>query len=147
MKLSLITASSITPLSLVLVVIAFIILLSITTVAQNSGAINDNKTYRFIKLWGGEGSDDGQFILPHSLAVDKYGNIFVTDTGNNRVEKFSRNGTFISKWGSEGASNGQFLQLHDINVSPDGKFIYTAELGNHRVQKFTSNGTFVTKWG
>lgn len=49
--------------------------------------------------------------------------------------------------GDRGNRAGQFAQQHDINVSPDGKFVYTVELSNHRVQKFTSNGSFVTKWG
>ena len=97
--------------------------------------------------WGSDGSEDVQFILPHSLATDKFGNIYVTDTGNNRVEKFSSDGTFISKWGSKGMGNGQFIQLHYINVSPEGKFVYTVELGNHRVQKFTSNGNFCNNVG
>src|SRR5215813_3434229 len=128
-------------------VVGFITLANATNIFQNSIAVRSQETYRFMRSWGSDGSEDGQFILPHSLATDKSGNIYVTDTGNNRVEKFSSDGTFISKWGSKGTGNGQFIQLHDINVSPDGRFVYTAELGNHRVQKFSSNGTFVTMWG
>jgi hypothetical protein len=45
--------------------------------------------YIFSKTWGSAGTEDGQFIFPHSLAIDIYENIYVTDTGNNRVQKFS----------------------------------------------------------
>ena len=82
------------------------------------------------------GASDGQFMLPHSLAIDLRGNIYVTDTGNNRVQKFDSNGSFITKWGGEGSADGQFNQIHDIAVHPNGKFIYTVELDNHRVQNF-----------
>jgi DNA-binding beta-propeller fold protein YncE len=128
-------------------VIGFMMLSNATNISQNTIAVSSQETYRFVRSWGSDGSENGQFILPHSLATDKSGNIYVTDTGNNRVEKFSSDGTFISKWGSKGTGNGQFIQLHDINVSPDGKFVYIVELGNHRVQKFTSNGTFIKMWG
>ena len=74
-------------------------------------------------------------MLPHSLAIDLGGNIYVTDTGNSRVQKFDSNGSFITKWGEEGSADGQFSQIHDIAVHPNGKFIYTVELDNHRVQK------------
>ena len=106
-----------------------------------------DESYLFVRSWGGQGSNGGQFVLPHSLATDPIGNVYVTDTGNNRIEKFNSDGTLISAWGSEGTGDGQFSQLHDVNVDPKGDFVYTLELGNHRVQKFTSNGTFVTKWG
>ena len=91
--------------------------------------------YTFSKTWGSSGTGDGQFMFPHSLAVDRYGNIYVTDTGNNRVQKFNSSGSFITKWGEEGSADGQFRQLHDIAIHPNSKFIYTVELDNHRVQK------------
>src|SRR5215207_4484620 len=101
--------------------------------------------YTFSKTWGSAGTEDGQFILPHSIAIDIDGNIYVTDTGNNRVQKFNSVGSFITEWGEEGSADGQFRQLHDIAVHPNGKFIYTVELDNHRVQKFFPNGTFISK--
>lgn len=64
-----------------------------------------------------KGSEDGQFRTPHSLAVDIFGNIYVGDTGNKRIEKFYPNGTFVAGWGSAGSNNGQFLSLHDLLCS------------------------------
>jgi len=94
---------------------------------------------------GSKGTENGQFKTPHSLTVDSFGNIYVGDTGNKRIEKFSPNGTFVASWGSAGTNNGQFLGLHDVTVDPEGKFVYSLELNNHRVQKFDSNGRFITK--
>jgi len=91
--------------------------------------------YVFEKSWGSEGVAKGQFKIPHSLTVDIFGNVYVTDTGNNRVEKFSSNGTLRKQWGSQGTGDGQFNQLHDIAVDPSGNFVYTVELANHRIQR------------
>lgn len=90
------------------------ILLNATNISQNSVAMPDQESYQFVRSWGGQGSNDGQFLLPHSLAIDTYGNIYVTDTGNNRVEKFSPNGTFISNGGrkDQGMDN-----LFDYTIS------------------------------
>jgi len=99
------------------------------------------------EVGGSKGTGDGQFMFPHSLAIDLVGNVYITDTGNNRIEKFSPTSTLLKKWGSKGSGDGQFNQLHDIAVDPTGSFVYTVELANHRVQKFSNNGTFVLKWG
>jgi tripartite motif-containing protein 71 len=96
---------------------------------------------------GSKGSTNGQFMFPHSLAVDNSGNIYVGDTGNKRIQKFSQNGTFLTSWGSTGSNDSQFQGLHDVTLDPEGKFVYTVELKNHRVQKFYPNGTFISKWG
>jgi len=109
-------------------------------------AYSQESILKYVKQIGMKGVEEGQFTNPHSLAVDKFGNIFVGDTGNKRVQKFSPNGTFMLSWGSEGNKSGQFMGLHDVAVDPEGKFVFTVELKNHRVQKFYSNGSFVTKW-
>lgn len=41
-------------------------------------------------------------------AVDMLGNIYVADSGNNRIQKFDSNGAFLVKWGSFGTGDGQF---------------------------------------
>jgi DNA-binding beta-propeller fold protein YncE len=45
--------------------------------------------YTYERRWGTKGAGDSQFKNPHSLAIDLLGNVYITDTGNNRVEKFS----------------------------------------------------------
>src|SRR5437870_8169714 len=62
----------------------------------------------FVTKWGSFGSGDGQFNQPRGVAVDGSGNVFVDDTGNNRIQKFTNTGTFVTKWGSFGGGNGQF---------------------------------------
>jgi DNA-binding beta-propeller fold protein YncE len=64
----------------------------------------------FVLKWGSLGSAPGQFRNPDQIASDASGNIYVADVGNNRIQKFSDNGTFITMWGSPtiGSGPGEF---------------------------------------
>lgn len=100
--------------------------------------------------WGGKGiGEDGKFkecIGAQGIAVDAAGYVYVSDTGWNRIQKFSSTGQFVKKWGSCGSGHGEFNSPHGLAVDVEGH-VYVADTGNHRIQKFTSDGDFVTLWG
>jgi len=88
---------------------------------------------------GGHGSGKGQFDNPRGIAIDSAGNMFVADTDNGRIEKFSQNGTFVTSIGPFEAPNG-------IAIDRAGN-IYVAEVGSkHRIQKLGPDGTFIAQW-
>ena len=62
----------------------------------------------FVLKWGSRGSDKGEFKIPHSIAIDSFENLFVTDTANHRIQKFTSNGTFLMQWGTFGNKTGEF---------------------------------------
>jgi glucose/arabinose dehydrogenase len=99
-----------------------------------------------VTLWGSYGTIDGKFKYPRSVAVDAEGNVYLADTGNNRIQKFASNGAFVTKWGSYGKQDGNFNAPQGIAVDAEGN-VYVADTGNSRVQKFSGNGTFVAAWG
>jgi DNA-binding beta-propeller fold protein YncE len=72
--------------------------------------------------------------------------VYVADTGNNRIQKFTGSGAFITKWGSAGTGNGQFDLPFGVCVSDSGD-VYVADANNNRVQRFTPAGAYVTQWG
>jgi DNA-binding beta-propeller fold protein YncE len=87
--------------------------------------------YSFVKEWGSKGSEIGEFNYPHSIATDSAGNVYVTDKNNNRVQKFSQDGTFITMWGSKGSADGKFLYPEGIDLDSFG-FVYVADTHNIR---------------
>ena len=96
--------------------------------------------------WGSTGTGDGQFKEPDGIAVDSDGNVYVVDTNNHRIQKFTRKGVFLDKWGSYGSGDGQFNHPTGITVDSNDD-IYVTDEKNHRIQKFSRTGDFTTKWG
>ena len=90
----------------------------------------------FVAKWGSEGSGDGQFNQPYSVAVDGQGNVYVAEAGNDRIQKFSGDRRFITKWGSEGSGDGQFDDPSGVAVDGQGN-VYVADYENTRIQKFS----------
>lgn len=90
------------------------------------------------------GSGPGQFRGATDLAVDnRNGDIYVVDSGNNRVQRFDRDGRFISEFGSAGRGNSQFDRPYGIAIDKDG-YIFVADTGNKRLQKFAPGRIFNT---
>lgn len=96
--------------------------------------------------FGKPGQGPGEFKEPKGVAVDARGNIFVADTLNHRIQKFSADGTFLAQTGKQGAGNGEFNEPWSVTVDPDGN-IYVADVWNYRVQKFTSDLKFILAFG
>lgn len=86
----------------IMILVTIVIVLSVATFAFQSykniplvGA--SSQDYSFVKRWGSTGSNDGQFGEPSDLTMDqKTGNIFVSDSGNNRIETFDQDGKLLS---------------------------------------------------
>jgi hypothetical protein len=60
----------------------------------NSRVAKMNKNGDWIKSWGSFGTGEGQFRTPHSLQVDRQGNVYVADRGNGRIQVFDSDGNF-----------------------------------------------------
>ena len=54
----------------------------------------------------------GHFLNPQHLTFDSENNLYVTDLGNARVQKFDSNGNFLSEWGSKGTGPGKLSLIH-----------------------------------
>ncbi len=48
--------------------------------------------------WGTPGSGDGEFNLPHGIAIDSAGTIYVADRENSRIQLFKQDGSFVKSW-------------------------------------------------
>ncbi len=61
----------------------------------NSRVAKVDKDGNWIKSWGEPGDKPGQFMTPHSIAVDAKDNVYVADRGNRRIQVFDGDGKFL----------------------------------------------------
>lgn len=99
-----------------------------------------NGAWNFAFKWGSAGTADGQFNNPEGICTDAAGNVWVADSANNRVQKFSGTGTHLVTIGSPGSALGQLSGPNGVAVDWQG-CLYVAEFWNSRIQKFAPDGT------
>lgn len=93
------------------------------------------------------GQDEETFNRPASVAVAANGDIFVADGEgpNNRIVKFSPDGSYLMEWGATGSEPGQFSTPHDLAIDSAGR-LFVGDRGNSRIQIFQPDGTFIDEW-
>ncbi|RDW16744.1 6-bladed beta-propeller [Oceanobacillus chungangensis] len=113
----------------------------------NSRIQKFDKSGNFITKWGTNGGNpqtdpldnwgegNGDLFLPVGIAVDQNDNVYVTDSSNNRVQKFSSNGTYLDTIGQFGGEDHNFFSPQGIAVGANGD-IYIADTLLNRVVKF-----------
>ena len=125
-----------------LIVIFSILLIGVSFVGNGFA----DSSHSFDSDFGKHGiTKPGSFLSPQHLAFDSENNLYVTDLGNARVQKFDSNGNFLSEWGSTGTASGKFGHPSGIAISGDSVFV--VDNRNHNVQKFDRDGNFIVKWG
>jgi uncharacterized protein (TIGR03663 family) len=95
-----------------------------------------------LETWGGP----GVLSYPKDIAFDGEGNLYVVDSGKNRIQVFSPDGRLMNSWGEEGDGPGEFHEPWGVAVDGQG-YIYVADTWNHRLQKFDSQGRYLDQWG
>ena len=112
------------------------------TVISPAGAV--------LRRWGQPGSGPGEFKfisadpatptdVAANITVGPDGNVYVSDSGNARVQVFTPQGRFIRQFGSFGSGKGQFLRPFDLVVDGAGN-VYVADDQAETVSKFSPVG-------
>jgi tripartite motif-containing protein 71 len=98
-----------------------------------------------ITRWGTRGSLPAQFREPRGVVVDRSGQVYVADFGNNRIEQFSVNGSFERAIGPDMQEG---LRLHGpIALTLDGASgILVADWFNSRIDRLSASGAIVKVW-
>lgn len=93
------------------------------------------------------GAGNGQFRDPAGLAATSGDDVYVADSQNHRIQRFTAGGLGAQiAWGSLGSANGQFSNPLNVALDSLGR-VYVADANNDRIEKFTASGKFLTKWG
>jgi sugar lactone lactonase YvrE len=86
---------------------------------------------RFIKQWGEHGKGPGQFEMPHCLALDSQGRLYVGDRGNDRIQIFTQDGTYLGQLTQFGRPSGIFIDRNDVLYVTDSESREAAGYGHH----------------
>jgi peptidylamidoglycolate lyase len=103
---------------------------------------------KFLLDWGHKGQGPGEFDLPHSIAVDAQGRVYVADRMNVRIQIFDANGKFLNMWKSD-----ELGRPWGLAIGPDG-LLYMVDGGDlkpgppdrGRILKLDLNGKILAKW-
>ncbi len=135
----------------------------LATAGDNSVYVADTKNHRIqhfnefgelLNTWGsfadmGSGNaPSGTFNEPWGIAVGPDGSVYVADTWNYRIQKFTPDGEFITMWGTsgQGESPTAFWGPRDVAVDSSGR-VFVTDTGNKRIVVFDGNGQFLSQFG
>ena len=93
----------------------------------NARVVKFDKNGTFIKAWGKKGAAPGEFDVPHAIAMDSQGRLFVGDRQNNRIQIFDQDGKFLDQWTQFSRPSGIYIDRQDN--------IYVADSESESVSK------------
>jgi DNA-binding beta-propeller fold protein YncE len=105
----------------------------------NSRVVKFDRDGNYIKAWGKWGTAPGEFDLPHSIAIDKQGRVYVADRENQRIQIFDADGNFLRQWTGIGYPYGLF-------ITPD-QHVWVSDGGYDRIVELDQNGRILGAFG
>lgn len=105
----------------------------------NSRVVKFDRDGNYLKSWGKYGTAIGEFNLPHTLAVDEAGRVYVGDRENQRIQIFDSEGNFLKQWTGIGYPYG-------LVITPD-QHVWMADGGYDRIIELDQSGKILGAFG
>jgi sugar lactone lactonase YvrE len=106
--------------------------------SPNTRVVKFSKDGKFIKFWGTKGAGPGELNLPHNIALDSAGNVYVANRNNKRIEVFDANGKYLNQL-------SQFGPPASIYISKDDTLYVAAGAPENWVMIGTKDGKVLGK--
>ncbi|MCB1672452.1 MAG: peptidyl-alpha-hydroxyglycine alpha-amidating lyase family protein [Gammaproteobacteria bacterium] len=87
----------------------------------NNRIVKYNSDGEYLMEWGGTGAEDGEIRVPHALAMDSQGRLFVADRANSRLQIFDQDGNHLDTWTQFGRPSGLYIDANDVLYSADSE--------------------------
>ncbi|PCH61083.1 MAG: hypothetical protein COC19_05110 [SAR86 cluster bacterium] len=87
----------------------------------NNRIVKYNSEGEYLMEWGSTGSEDGEMRVPHALAMDSLGRLFVADRANSRLQIFDQAGEHLDTWTQFGRPSGLYIDANDTLYSADSE--------------------------
>ncbi|HEX5320640.1 MAG TPA: peptidyl-alpha-hydroxyglycine alpha-amidating lyase family protein [Stellaceae bacterium] len=88
---------------------------------SNARVVKLSPDGKVLKTWGKEGKGPGEFDVPHGIALDSQGRVFVADRSNSRIQIFDQDGKFIAQWTQFGRPSAVFIDKNDVLYVADSQ--------------------------
>ena len=82
--------------------------------STNTRVVKFSKDGKFIKCWGTKGSGPGELNIPHNIAMDSEGRLYVADRSNKRIQVFDQDGKYLDQMTQFGAPASIFITKDDV---------------------------------
>ena len=120
--------------------------LFVTDLKHHMIQVLDKKTGKTLNQIGSVGSKEGKFFFPTNLAIGSDLHLYVTDTGNFRVQKFSLDGKFVKRFGSIGSGLGKFARPKGLTLDKNGN-LYVVDAAFENIQLIDDEGKLLLFFG
>ena len=120
-----------------------ILLISLFLVYPIPDQAQEKVVIKFLYSFGGEGIDPGFLNNPMGISIDPQGNIYIADTGNNRIQKLDAYGQVINFIGGFGWDSEQFQKPVDIWAN-NGLDVFVADYENRRIERYDKDLNWIS---
>lgn len=120
--------------------------LYVTDIEHHQVKVLDKRTGELLSAFGGPGNKEGEMAHPTNIAIGPNGDIFVAETTNFRIQRFTADGRHVRFYGEVGDSPGKFARPKGIAIDHNER-IYVSDAAFQNVQIFSGIGQILMPFG